>query len=73
MSNPSKAELMRLRLDAAARDDAALAGLQACITGVPRALVSELMARGWSIGDALATVLDQQEQALHRTAEEVLG
>lgn len=73
MSMPSKAELLSLRLEALAREDRRVAGLLACLRGVPGSLFYELTDRhGWAVGEALDAVLTEQEHTIRSTAEEVM-
>ena len=73
MSMPSKAELLSLRLEALAREDRRVAGLLACLRGVPGSLFYELTDRhGWAVGEALGAVLTEQEHTIRSTAEEVM-
>ena len=73
MTAPSRSELLTMRLEALARDDQRVAGLLACLRGVPGSLFYELTDRhGWAVGEALGAVLTEQEQAIRSTAEEVM-
>ena len=73
MSMPSKAELLSLRLEALAREDRRVAGLLACLRGVPGSLFYELTDRhDWETGGALGAVLTEQERAIRLTAEEAM-
>ena len=71
MKQPSAQRLRSLRLDALARDDRAVAELNARISNSPDYLVEELMNNhGWPAHEALCAVQQLQEKALKNTAEQ---
>ena len=68
MNQPTARQLRSLRLAALARDDRAVAELNARISNSPDYLVEELMNRhGWAAHEALCAVQQLQEEALEDT------
>ena len=68
MNQPTARQLRSLRLAALARDDRAVAELNARIANSPDYLVEELMNRhGWVAHEALCAVQQLQEEALEDT------
>ena len=68
MNHPTARQLRSLRLAALARDDRAVAELNARISNSPDYLVEELMNRhGWAAHEALCAVQQLQEEALEDT------
>ncbi|KZR84714.1 hypothetical protein MITS9509_02890 [Synechococcus sp. MIT S9509] len=71
MNQPSIQKLRSLRLDALARDDRAVADLNARISNSPDYLVEELMNNhGWPAHEALCAVKQLQEKVLRNTTEQ---
>ena len=71
MNQPSLQKLRSLRLDALARDDRAVADLNARISNSPDYLVEELMNKhGWPAHEALCAVQQLQEKVLRNTTEQ---
>ena len=71
MKQPSVQQLRSLRLLALARDNRAVAELNARISHSPDYLVEELMHRhGWAAHEALCAVQQLQEEALRGTSEQ---
>ena len=71
MNQPNTQQLRSLRLSALARDNRAVAELNARISNSPDHLVEELMNRhGWPAHEALCAVQQLQEKALRGTAEQ---
>ena len=71
MKQPTARRLRSLRLQALARDDRAVAELNARISNSPDYLVEELMNNhGWPAHEALCAVQQLQEKALRNTTEQ---
>ncbi len=71
MKQPTAQRLRSLRLQALARDDRAVAELNARISNSPDYLVEELMNKhGWPAHEALCAVQQLQEKALRNTTEQ---
>ena len=71
MNQPSIQKLRSLRLDALARDDRAVADLNARISNSPDYLVEELMNNhGWPAHEALCAVKQLLEKVLRNTSEQ---
>ena len=70
MKQPNARQLRSLRLSALARDNRAVAELNARITNSPDYLVEELMNRhGWPAHEAICAVQQLQERAFQETAD----
>ena len=70
MKQPNARQLRSLRLSALARDDRAVAELNARISNSPDYLVEELMNRhGWPAHEAICAVQQLQERAFQETAD----
>ena len=70
MKQPNARQLRSLRLAALARDNRAVAELNARISNSPDYLVEELMNRhGWPAHEAICAVQQLQEKALQETAD----
>ena len=71
MKQPNVKQLRSLRLSALARDDRAIAELNARISNSPDYLVEELMNRhGWPAHEAICAVQQLQESALRQISEQ---
>jgi hypothetical protein len=70
MEQPNARQLRSLRLSALARDNRAVAELNARISNSPDYLVEELMKRhGWPAHEAICAVQQLQEKAFQETAD----
>ena len=70
MKQPNARQLRSLRLSALARDNRAVAELNARISNSPDYLVEELMKRhGWPAHEAICAVQQLQEKAFQETAD----
>lgn len=71
MKQPNVKELRSLRLSALARDNRAIAELNARISNSPDYLVEELMDQhGWPAHEAICAVQQLQEEALRHTSDQ---
>ena len=71
MKQPSLQQLRAFRLTALARENQAIADMNASIAQTPDSLVKELMdTHGWPALEALSAVQQLQETALRDTSEQ---
>ena len=71
MKQPSLQQLRAFRLTALARENPAIADMNASIAQTPDSLVKELMdTHGWPAHEALSAVQQLQETALRDTSEQ---
>ena len=71
MKQPNVKQLRSLRLSALARDDRAIAELNARISNSPDYLVEELMNQhGWTAHEAICAVQQLHESALRQISEQ---